>query len=61
MKTSYTLILVSLIAAASMLVVSYFLEEAQTINYIIIALWFIPFTTLSARAAKDSSANKTDQ
>ncbi|MGB1250005.1 MAG: hypothetical protein ACPG8W_05185 [Candidatus Promineifilaceae bacterium] len=59
-NTSFALILISLVAAVSMLVVSYVLDgegSTEMINYIIIALWFIPFSTLSARAAKERNNN----
>lgn len=49
---TFSIILVSLIAAGAILAASVLLdgrETAQTITYIIIAIWWIPFTILAAR------------
>ena len=62
-KASLYLILVSLVAATAIIVWSYLLDGAdssQTIMFLIIAVWFVPFTWLTARAGhkKPESENK---
>ena len=52
-KASLSLIIISLVAAAAIIVSSYLLEgsdSSQTVTFLIIAVWFIPFTWLAARA-----------
>lgn len=58
-KAALYLILVSLVAAAAMLISSALLadsDSAETVMFIIIAIWFVPFVWLSGRAVSKKSA-----
>lgn len=59
-KPAIALIVVSLIAALAILAASAWLEgSSPTITYIIIAIWWIPFSILTMRGQKQSE-NDTD-
>lgn len=52
---AFALIIVSLIAAGAILAASAWLEDtSQTVTYIIIAVWWIPFSILTARSSRKS-------
>ena len=57
------LIIISLIAAAAIMLSSYLLDgrdTSQTVMFLIIAVWFVPFTWLSARAAGKKSGDNSE-
>jgi len=64
-KASLYLIIVSLVAAAGIMFSSFLLDGAdssQTVMFLIIAVWFVPFTWLASRAAdKKSSGGDSSQ
>ncbi|KAA3613846.1 MAG: hypothetical protein DWQ05_16355 [Calditrichaeota bacterium] len=57
-KNAVLLIIISIVFAALMILVSYILngspygQHAETVNFLLIALWFIPFNLLSSRRKK---------
>ena len=62
-KTTFALILVSLIAALAILLAAKFGgESAQTVIFIIIAIWWVPFSFLAVRnsgkQAPDGTSDK---
>ncbi len=62
-KSSRSLIVISLIAAGAILLSSYLLADSdfsQTVTFLIIAVWFIPFTILSGRIASHKSKNECE-
>ncbi len=57
-KPAVPIIIISLIGALAILIASTVLkgqESAQTVTYIIIAIWWIPFSILVARGADKQS------
>ena len=62
-KAATLLIIISLIAAAAIMFSSCFLDgrdTSQTVMFLIIAVWFVPFTWLSARAAGKKSGDNSE-
>ena len=60
-KATLYLIIVSLIAAAAMMLSSALLDgadSAQTVMFLIIAVWFVPFSWLAQRAAKKKASGE---
>ena len=58
------LITISLVAAAAMLGVAALLDgadSAQTVTFVIIAIWFVPFLWLSNGARKGAKGADKDQ
>jgi hypothetical protein len=58
-QSAVAIIAVSIFFAIAILISSYLLAETDhgdTAMFILIALWFIPFTYLSAKASKEQSS-----
>ncbi|KAA3664518.1 MAG: hypothetical protein DWQ04_05265 [Chloroflexi bacterium] len=56
---AFSIIIISLIAALAILVASALLESAQMATYIIIAVWWIPFSIFAARDTNKRSRDET--
>jgi uncharacterized membrane protein len=60
-KASLYLIIVSLAAAAAIMLSSFFLkgtESSQTVMFLIIAVWFVPFTWLTSQVANKKASGE---
>ena len=57
---AFALIGISIIAAIAILVASFLLgdrDSSQTVTYIIIAIWWVPFSIFISRANKEKKDN----
>ena len=61
---AFALIGISIIAAIAILVASFLLgdrDSSQTVTYIIIAIWWIPFSIFVSRASKEKKDNDSQE